>query len=137
MTHDLDDALQHEFRVIRQTYFPRWSRWTTWTIRSGAGFSWQDSQGKTHTSLGMGLTVPATRTITIACLEPPLTRTATIIHECCHALTNIGHGKTWRARMLQAATRATEVGATALAAALLEDVEDHVSEEQQSQRRPS
>ena len=131
-----DHTLEQEFAQVVRDYFPRWRSAAHWTVTAGAGLRWQDSTGAWQASMEMGMCDQATRTITIARPEPSLSRSATIIHECCHAVTDGGHGQRWRARLQQAATRATGLGVAAVAATLLSQMEWYAAEEQREKRCP-
>jgi len=55
-------------------------------------------------------------------------RTVTLIHEICHAVTGPSHGKRFRARLHQAAQHAKQLGEMALALALSQEADGYEPE---------
>lgn len=84
------DAL---FEFIRTTYFPRWDRAHEWTTEWGnAGHDCKKKKIVTKNG-----------------------DRESMIHEICHVITSLSHGKRWQARMEQAAQKAESIGNAELA----------------------
>ena len=80
--------LQRHFREIKHLFFPRWDRQDTWRVSSR-------SRRKVH-----GHCDPERRVIEIVIQHSdPDERDKLFIHEICHAVAEMSHGKKWQDRM--------------------------------------
>lgn len=99
---------------LRRTYFPRWDPGRAWKFDL-----WEDSR-QFH-----ALCDCRKKRIFIADLpgESNAYLASLVIHEICHATTNLGHGIPWANRMRRAADRARRIGELELSALLIDDVD--------------
>src|SRR5437867_1252222 len=115
-------TLQAELHSICQTYFPRWRNATTWTLREGPRGHFV-SRGRRQTTSEMGFCDMSLKTIWVNCHRDQ--RTATLIHEVCHAVAGPGHGKRWCARIRAAGQQAARLGDAGLAAELIKEADSY------------
>jgi hypothetical protein len=84
--------MRKHFLAIKRLFFPRWDPTNLWRIS-------QRSRRNVH-----GFCDRDRRVIEIAIPHSdPDERDRLLIHEICHAVADMGHGKKWQARMEQAA----------------------------------
>jgi hypothetical protein len=111
------------FEEICRDYFPRWRNAKHWTLQEGSR-QWVNAHGEIIYNKAQGHCDIAQRVIRVS-----NSRTVTLIHEICHAVTGPSHGKRFRARLRQAAQHAEQLGETALALALSQEADGYEPEE--------
>lgn len=105
------------FEEMRRVYFPRWARGKEWRVVVGS---------YTGSRYEMAFCVPEQRTIYISpaiANGDPTALSATLIHETCHAVSDLGHRAVFLRRLRTAADRARALGDSALADALAADAD--------------
>jgi uncharacterized membrane-anchored protein YjiN (DUF445 family) len=103
--------LQRHFQEIKKVFFPRWDRQDLWRVSSR-------SRRKVH-----GHCDPDLKVIEIVIQHSdPDERDKLIVHEICHAVAEMSHGKKWQDRMEKAARKADELGRGRLASLLREEI---------------
>src|SRR5207244_858046 len=101
--------VRRHFQEIKTLFFSRWDRQNLWRISTR-------SRRKVH-----GHCDPERRVIEIVIHQSdPAERDKLLIHEICHAVADMSHGKKWQDRMEKAARRADELGRDRLAKLLRE-----------------
>ena len=111
------------FEEICRDYFPRWRNAKHWKLQEGSR-QWVNAHGEIIDNKAHGYCDIAQRVIWVAD-----SRTVTLIHEICHAVTGPSHGKRFRARLRQAAQQAEQLSETALALALSQEADGYGPEE--------
>jgi hypothetical protein len=103
--------LQRHFQEIKKVFFSRWDRQDLWRVSSR-------SRRKVH-----GHCDPERRVIEIVIQHSdPDERDKLFIHEVCHAVAEMSHGKKWQDRMEKAARRADELGRQRLAQLIRQEI---------------
>lgn len=104
-------TIRQQFLHIKRQFFPRWDRHDLWRVSAC-------SRRRVH-----GNCDSQRRVIEIVTQHSdPDERDKLFIHEICHAVADMGHGKKWLGRMEQAASRADTLGRHRLAKLLREEV---------------
>ena len=118
-----DHCLEQECAQVVRDYFPRWRQWAQWTLKGGARAHWQDARGTWRHTSELGYCDSTAKTIWVKSHEHKTAaeRTATLIHECVHAVTTGYHGHRFYTRLQQAADHAKALGDPAVSTALMED----------------
>ncbi len=108
-------SLRGEFDAVRLCYFSRWTAGRSWKVRRGVRSPWRHPWTYAE---------PQARVLWVGpwLVLGSIELTASLIHECCHVVTNRGHGAKWSARMRRAAERARSLGRLRLAS----ELEEHV-----------
>ena len=101
------------FDEVCRDYFPRWRGSIHWQVRVESRGQWVDAQGKMQYTTEAGYCDKDNRTILLKCPSK-----ANLIHEICHAVAGLGHGKRFWTRMRKAVQRAEELGEAELAGEL-------------------
>ncbi len=112
-------TLRQEFDRVRREFFPRWDTKREWRVRTVSDPCYSDGRCRDDTKT---IEVNSGRRATRAD-GGRMSLTALLIHEIAHAVTPLGHGKRWQARMLSAAERAERLGRKDLADELRADVQ--------------
>src|SRR5262245_3702940 len=117
------DDLQAEFREIRDQFFPRWRTGNRWILKEGSRAQYRSAAtGMIVNTTETGYCDPDAKIIWLdPSVKSPQDRKILLIHECTHAVAEIGHGKRFVARLRQAAERAKSLGDESLSVALLEE----------------
>src|SRR5580700_6595928 len=103
--------LRRRFREIKQQFFPRWDRNNLWRVSTR-------SRRRVH-----GRCDPERRVIEIVARHSdPDEMDRLMIHEICHAVADMGHGKVWQDRIENAAKTADDLGRHRLAELLREEI---------------
>jgi len=104
-------TIRQQCVAIKRLFFPRWDRRALWRVSTR-------SRRRVH-----GHCDPKRRVIEIVVQHgDPDERDKLFIHEICHGVANMGHGKKWQNRMEKAAMRADALGRNRLAHFLREDI---------------
>ncbi len=104
-------TMRHHFLEIKRLFFPRWDRDNHWRVS-------KRSKRRLH-----GHCDTERRVIEIVIqYSDPDKRDKLLIHEICHAVADMGHGRKWQARMEKAAQRADQLGRHRLAELLREEI---------------
>lgn len=104
-------TVRHHFQDIKRLFFRRWDRQDLWRVSTR-------SRRTVH-----GRCDPERRLIEIAVQHTdPDERDKLIIHEICHAVAEMSHGKKWQDRMEKAAESADALGRHRLALLLREEI---------------
>jgi hypothetical protein len=104
-------TIRRNFQDIKRLFFPRWDRQGRWQVSTR-------SRRTVH-----GHCDSERRVIEIVFQHADADeRDKLIIHEICHDVADLGHGKKWQARMEQAAKRAEALGRHRLAQLLREEI---------------
>jgi len=99
---------------VRRHFFPRWDRKGRWKVVQA-----NDLDGAQGRCDNESKTVKIRRGISGDDV------TAILIHEICHAVGELGHGKRWRRRMEQAARTADALAMAAVAERLREEIKGY------------
>lgn len=103
--------LQRHFQEIKRLFFSRWDRQDFWRVTS-------QSRRKVH-----GHCDPERKVIEIVVQHAdPDERGRLFIHEICHAVSEMSHGKKWQQRMEKAARKADELGRQRLTQLIREEI---------------
>src|SRR5689334_12829708 len=102
------------YNDVRKTFFPRWNA-RRWKLRLDGRLQWYFGLCNRDKKIITLLEIPAE----IEKLE------LLLVHEICHAVASIYHGRRWQRRMLKAAYRAERIGKSVLSAKLRADVAEH------------
>jgi hypothetical protein len=106
--------IRQHFLVIKRQFFPRWDRDNRWRVSTR-------SKRRVH-----GYCDTERRVIEIVFqFSDPDERDKILIHETCHAVADVGHGKKWQDRIEIAAKRADELGRHRLAQILRQEIADY------------
>lgn len=106
------DRLREEAQWIKEVFFPLWKSYAEWSFRFADHRS----------SLGVADTKNKTIEIQRYVLElDPMVLKKLLVHEMCHAVIGVKHGKRWRSRMNKAAQRAERVNLPELATKIRND----------------
>ena len=112
-THTSMNLRQH-FLEIKRQFFPRWDRDNLWRIRTS---SYRNVHGYCD--------IKRRVVEVVARYDNPDEQDCLLIHEICHAVASLGHGKKWFARMEKAASRAKQLGRHKLALILRNEINDY------------
>ena len=113
--------LDEAFAAARQLYFPRWSAGQAWRIHPGPRSGFTSVTGEYQATSELGLCDRKARAIWVTLPPKHPDFWLVLLHECCHAVRNGGHGMAWQHRMCVCAARAMALGQEALATQLTND----------------
>lgn len=110
------ETIGKAFKRICSDYFPSWKDAKNWRVS-------QKRRGKETRE--DGYCDKATKTVFAFGWTANANGDKLIIHELCHAVASVHHGKRWQDRMEQAAARAEALGVPQVAAHLREEIENY------------
>lgn len=112
-----DTSVAEVFARVIERYFPRWRRAGSWSAVVGS---------YTGSRYELAFCVPEERRIYVCAAiaeGDPVRLEATLIHEACHAVSDLGHRAVFLRRLRAAADRARVLGDSALTDALTADAD--------------
>ena len=110
-------SIKNEWGMIRREFFPRWDRRGEWKCRVVA-----DVNGSQGYCFSEHKVIKLCRHLIGGDREGVQ---LLLIHEICHAVTPLGHGAKWLARMATAAKRAKAIGMKSLATRLRDEAREY------------
>lgn len=108
------NSLNDTYKRVCKTFFPRFDRRNEWIVKYSNKIP------------GQGLCDKDNKIITIEGNKSEIELQLILIHEICHAVASVDHGKKWLNRVLKAKEMATTTGQSELSKRLKDEIQMYV-----------